>query len=90
MSIKFFSKLSLVAITAGVALSGMASSASAGGFLAGTFERIGQKQPKIVHGGIMGPCGCTSICIVDRNGRVLSTMPNWAQPSETDPWIIVN
>lgn len=34
MSIKFFSKLSLVAITAGVALSGMASSASAG-FLSG-------------------------------------------------------
>ena len=32
-----FSKLSLVAIAAGVALSGMASSASAGGFLADTF-----------------------------------------------------
>ena len=37
MSIKFASKLSIVTIAASIALSGMASSASAGGFLADVF-----------------------------------------------------
>ena len=40
MSIKFFSKLSLVAITAGVALSGMASSASACGVIGCIVDKV--------------------------------------------------
>ena len=61
MSIKYFSKLSIVAIAAGVALSGLASSASA---QMGHFEQM--------CGGPLGPAPAMSLPIWRSKGWIFS------------------